>query len=61
MGQSTVEFAVVLITFLTAGLVLAAVWHALSEGGLGSLMEGASSHSFSRDGVFGALADVLSV
>lgn len=60
-GQSTVEFAVVLVTFLSAGLVLAALWHGLAEGGLAGLLEGALSHAFSDGGVIGALADILSV
>lgn len=60
-GQSTVEFAVVMVAFLSVCVVLAAIWRAVSEGGLANLIEGASSHAFSDGGVVDALADILSV
>lgn len=60
-GQSTVEFAVVLIAFLSVALALAALWHGLAQGGLAKLIEGALSHAFSSGGFVGALADILSV
>lgn len=57
-GQSTVEYALVLVAFLASLLALAAVWRAWADGTLLSTAVDSSSHLLSP-GLEGALQDTL--
>lgn len=56
-GQATVEYALVLLAFLSVALGLGAVWRAVRDGGLLDGAVGAASHTWSG-GMLGALRDV---
>ncbi len=56
-GQSSVEYALVLLAFLGAILVLALLWRVAAAGGLVSVSQSAASHS--GDGLVGLSRDVL--
>lgn len=57
-GQSTVEYAVVLIAFLSLVLALGAIWHAARDGRLLSSARDASSHNCEQGFSVGLLQDV---
>ncbi len=58
-GQSTVEYALVLLAFLAMLLALAAVWHVAREGGLQRLSTTAASHALGGEGTFGGMRDIV--
>lgn len=58
-GQSSVEYALVLVAFLAAILALGAVWHVVGEGGLQRLSEGAASHAVEGDAAVGGMHDIV--
>ncbi len=58
-GQSTVEYALVLLAFLAMLLALAAVWHVAREGGLQRLATTAASHALGGEGTFGGMRDIV--
>ncbi|MCI1666379.1 MAG: hypothetical protein LKI25_08500 [Atopobiaceae bacterium] len=47
-GQSTVEYALVLLAFMAMLAAMAFVWHAAEGGGLGRLAADAASHSLAN-------------
>lgn len=51
LGQSTVEYAIVLAAFLAAVIALGAMWRVAHEGGFQRLGEKAASHVVSADGM----------
>lgn len=51
LGQSTVEYAIVLAAFLAAVIALGAMWRIVHEGGFQRLGEKAASHVVSADGM----------
>ena len=51
LGQSTVEYAIVLAAFLAAVIALGAMWRIAHEGGFQRLGEKATSHVVSADGM----------
>ncbi|WP_293820576.1 hypothetical protein [uncultured Parolsenella sp.] len=51
LGQSTVEYAIVLAAFLAAVIALGAMWRIAHEGGFQRLGEKAASHVVSADGM----------
>lgn len=51
LGQSTVEYAIVLAAFLAAVIALGAMWRIAHEGGIQRLGEKAASHVVSADGM----------
>ena len=57
-GQGTVEYALLLATFLTTVVAMGAIWHAARDGVLLGCATRASSHSMEEVDV-GALQDVL--
>lgn len=58
-GQSTVEYAVVLLAFLAMVAALAALWHAGREGRLLRLVVSAASHLLGGGDALGSANDVL--
>lgn len=58
-GQATLEYAVVLMAFLTMLIALAAMWHAARDGRLLDLAVEASSHAITEGGEVGAVQDIL--
>lgn len=56
-GQSTLEYALVLMAFLGMLAALAAVWHAARDGSLVRLATSAASHS-TEEGLVAALKDL---
>ena len=59
-GQATLEYAVVLVAFLSMLVALAAAWHAVRDGSLLVLAHDASSHAITQGGELGAVQDILS-
>lgn len=57
-GQSTVEYALVLVAFLAVVLALGAVWKAVGAGGLQRASERAASHVLEGEGATGGLKDL---
>ncbi len=57
-GQSTVEYALVLIAFLTMALTMGAIWQAGRDGTLLRLAVGAASHGAGDGGLLGAARDI---
>lgn len=57
-GQSTLEYALVLISFLALVVALGAVWHAARDGRFVTLAVESASHSLSA-GLVAVLQDVL--
>ena len=57
-GQSTVEYALVAIAFLSMVLALGALWHAGRDGLLLRRAVDAASHGLGGGGMLGALRDV---
>lgn len=51
LGQSTVEYAIVLAAFLAAVIALGAMWRIAHEGGFQRLGEKAALHVVSADGM----------
>lgn len=58
-GQAMVEFGLVFFAFLTAAVVLAALWHAGRDGTLQQYAEKAASHALSSERFIGAAQDLL--
>lgn len=58
-GQSTVEYALVLIAFLTMALTMGAIWQAGRDGTLLRLAVGAASHGSGDGGLLGAARDIV--
>ena len=58
-GQATVEYAIVLVAFLSAVLGLGALWRASSDGRLLELAREACSHGFEGAPDVGAWQDIL--
>lgn len=56
-GQATVEYALVLVAFLSIALGLGAVWRAVRDGGLLDGAVGAASHTWSGS-MLGTLRDI---
>ena len=59
-GQSTVEYAIVLATFLVMVVALAAVWRAAQSGRLLGIARDASSHNARGGMSVGLLQDLTS-
>ncbi len=59
-GQSTVEYAIVLATFLVTVVALAAVWRAAQSGRLLGIARDASSHNAGGGVGIGLLQDLTS-
>ena len=57
-GQSTVEYALVLVAFLSMSAAMACLWHAGREGVLLDLATSAASHLWQGGDVLGSLKDV---
>jgi hypothetical protein len=57
-GQSTVEYALVLLAFLSMSIAFAAMWHAGRDGKLLNLAVGASSHQLGGSDPLGAARDL---
>ena len=57
-GQSSVEYALVLVALLAMVLALGAVWATARDGGLSRLGERAASHAVSGEGALGGIRDV---
>lgn len=58
LGQSSVEYAVVLAAFLVAVLALAAVWHVARDGHLQRLQEASASHVLGGANPTGGMRDI---
>lgn len=58
-GQSTVEYALVLVAFLAAMLALGAVWHSARDGGLQRLAERAASHAMASAQATAGFVDIV--
>ena len=58
-GQSTVEYALVLVAFLAMVLALGAVWETVGGGGLQRASEQAASHVLAGEGATGGLRDLV--
>ena len=58
-GQSSVEYALVLVALLAMVLALGAVWAAARDGGLSRLGERAASHAVSGEGALGGIRDIV--
>lgn len=58
LGQSSVEYALVLVAFLAAVLALAAVWHAARDGSLQRLQEASASHVLGGANPTGGMRDI---
>lgn len=58
-GQSTVEYALVLVAFLAMVLALGAVWEVVGGGGLQRASERAASHVLAGEGATGGLRDLV--
>ncbi len=58
-GQSTVEYALVVVAFLSILLALGVVWHSGRQGALLERAIDASSHQVGGSDVHGALRDVV--
>lgn len=58
-GQSTVEYALVLLAFLAMVLALGAVWKVAQEGGLQRLASKAASHALGGEGTLGGMRDIV--
>jgi Flp pilus assembly protein TadG len=58
-GQSSVEYALVLVALLAMVLALGAVWAAAHDGGLMRLGERAASHAVSGSGALGGIRDIV--
>lgn len=58
-GQSSVEYVLVMLAFLSMVLALAAVWHAGRDGALLGLAVDASSHRLAGPDVLGGFRDIL--
>lgn len=58
-GQSSVEYALVLVALLAMVLALGAVWAAAREGGLMRLGERAASHAVAGSGALGGIRDIV--
>lgn len=56
-GQSSVEYALVVLAFLSAMLALGALWHAARDGALVRLAVRAASHGLGG-GIAAALRDI---
>lgn len=59
LGQSTVEYALVLVAFLAAIVALGAVWHVVGAGGLQRLSEGCASHAIEGVAAAGGMHDIV--
>ena len=57
-GQSTVEYAFVIVAFLALLLALGVLWHSARDGLLQRLAANAASHAFSGEGPINALQDI---
>jgi Flp pilus assembly protein TadG len=57
-GQSTVEYALVMVAFLTMVVTLGAIWQAGRDGALLELAVGAASHAAGDGGLLGAARDI---
>jgi len=57
-GQSTVEYALVMVAFLTMALTMGAIWQAGRDGSLLALAVGAASHGAGDGGLLGAARDI---
>lgn len=57
-GQSSVEYALVLLAFLAVAVALFGIWHAANEGTLLDIARRGSSHN-ARDGLTVGLAQDL--
>ena len=57
-GQSTVEYALVLLAFLSVAVALAVVWHA-GKSGLLDRAVGSSSHRLGGGDMLGSFRDIL--
>ena len=57
-GQSTVEYALVIVAFLSMAIALAAVWHAGRSGGLLDQAVDASSHQLGGGDALGSWRDI---
>lgn len=57
-GQSTVEYALFMVAFLTMALTMGAIWQAGRDGSLLALAVGAASHAAGDGGLFGAARDI---
>ena len=57
-GQSTVEYALVVLAFLAALVALGLMWHAVREGAFQRLSQDAASHSLAG-GLAGLLRDIV--
>ncbi len=58
-GQSSVEYALVLLAFLAMVLALGAVWQAARNGSLQRLEQSAASHAVEGEGVLGGMRDIV--
>lgn len=58
-GQSSVEYVVVLLAFLSMLLALGVVWHAGRDGALLGLAIDASSHQMGGSDALGGFRDIL--
>lgn len=58
-GQSTVEYALVLLAFLSLVVALGALWHVARDGRLLETARDAGSHNFGEGVTVGLLQDVL--
>lgn len=57
-GQSTVEYALVMVALLAMVLTMGAVWQAGQDGFLTNLAVDAASHSAGDGGLLGAARDI---
>ncbi|MCH3967795.1 MAG: hypothetical protein PHR15_03850 [Atopobiaceae bacterium] len=57
-GQSTVEYALVLLAFLVGIVALAALWRAAADGTVSKLAADAASHTTGQ-GMLAAIQDAL--
>lgn len=60
-GQSTVEYAVVLLAFLALVVALGTVWHAARSGRLLHIAQDAAPHGVRGEGGSGLSEDVLAL
>ena len=59
-GQATLEYAIVLLAFISMLAALSAMWHAAQRGVLLDRAVEASSHAIVDGGELGAVQDILS-
>ena len=57
-GQSSVEYALVLLAFLSVVVALCAIWHAASDGTLLKGVRHASSHNLDEGFSIGLMQDL---